>query len=106
MGDDKSSSPMVSRERDRELLIPVGAGGGDPTDDSDHKPSSSSASFSHHQSGREVSTKAYRLFGSICSGLITWEFGNLLFFCKEKRGLFGQRLHLMLWILIGKSLAF
>lgn len=59
MGDDKSSIPMGSRERDRELLIPVGAAGGDPADDSDHKPSSSSASSSHHSSGREVSTRSY-----------------------------------------------
>lgn len=56
MGDEKSG--MVggigsnSRERDRELLIPV-ADSAD--DDSSSKPSSSaSASASHHHSGREV----------------------------------------------------
>lgn len=55
MGDDKSGIVGVmgssSRERDRELLIPV-ADSVD-ADDSSSKPSSS-ASSSHHHSGREV----------------------------------------------------
>ncbi|KAJ1393517.1 hypothetical protein SESBI_34880 [Sesbania bispinosa] len=49
MGDDKSSSAMSSRDRDRELLIPV-ADSGDDSDAS--KPSSSSSSV--HHAGREV----------------------------------------------------
>ncbi|XP_008792337.1 protein CONTINUOUS VASCULAR RING 1-like [Phoenix dactylifera] len=61
MGDDKSSIPMASRERDRELLIPVGDAG----DDSDRNPSSSSASSSHHhQSGREAFYKVFRSWAS------------------------------------------
>ena len=49
MGDEKSAIVMASRDRDRELLIPVADSGGD---DASSKPSSSSSS-SHH-SGREV----------------------------------------------------
>lgn len=53
MGDEKkASSAMGSRERDRELLIPVAE---DPADDSDSKASASSSSATvHHHSGREV----------------------------------------------------
>lgn len=55
MGDEKSSSPMGNRERDRELLIPVA------DHDSDSRASSSSACPNHHHhhhrhshTGREV----------------------------------------------------
>lgn len=49
MDDEKSAIVMASRDRDRELLIPVADSGGD---DASSKPSSSSSS-SHH-AGREV----------------------------------------------------
>lgn len=51
MGDDKSSIVMASRDRDRELLIPVA----DSVDHDDSSKPSSSASSSHH-TGREVFT--------------------------------------------------
>lgn len=56
MGEDKSSPSSIamgSRERDRELLIPVGE---DPPDDGDSKTSAAAAaaSPSRHHSGREV----------------------------------------------------
>lgn len=50
MGDERSPTPMSSRDRDRELLIPVA----DSVDDGESKPSSSSSSASSHHSGREV----------------------------------------------------
>ncbi|RVW38291.1 hypothetical protein CK203_071125 [Vitis vinifera] len=50
MGDEKSSIVMATRERDRELLIPVSDSVNDG--DASSKPSSS-ASSSHHP-GREV----------------------------------------------------
>ena len=57
MGDDNKSGiagvmGSTSRERDRELLIPV-SDSVEADDDSSSKPSSS-ASSSHHHSGREV----------------------------------------------------
>ncbi|KAI5662829.1 hypothetical protein M9H77_22152 [Catharanthus roseus] len=65
MGDDKSGIVGVmgssSRERDRELLIPV-ADSVD-ADDSSSKPSSS-ASSSHHHSGRETFYKVLRSWAS------------------------------------------
>ncbi|XP_042498332.1 protein CONTINUOUS VASCULAR RING 1-like [Macadamia integrifolia] len=58
MGDDKSSTAMASR--DRELLIPVS----DSADeDASSKPSSSSATSSHH-SGREAFCKVVRSWAS------------------------------------------
>ncbi|XP_077219669.1 protein LIKE COV 1-like [Tasmannia lanceolata] len=59
MGDDKSVIPMGSRERDRELLIPVG----DSIEDAQSKASSSSSSSSHH-SGREAFYKVVRSWAS------------------------------------------
>lgn len=53
MGDEKSAIVMASRERDRELLIPVANTG---EDDASSKPSSSS-SASHH-AGREVISRS------------------------------------------------
>lgn len=50
MGDDRLVSSMAARERDRELLIPVG----ESHEDGDSKASASSASSSHN-SGKEVS---------------------------------------------------
>ncbi|PKU83790.1 hypothetical protein MA16_Dca010883 [Dendrobium catenatum] len=50
MGDDRSPRVMANRERDRELLIPVG---GVPADDSDSKASASGSGGGHHHSGRE-----------------------------------------------------
>lgn len=54
MGDEKSGMVggigNTSRERDRELLIPVA----DSADDDSSSKPSSSASASHHHSGREV----------------------------------------------------
>lgn len=56
MGDDKSGMVGImgnsSRERDRELLIPVAVSAA--VDDHDSKPSSSAASAHHLHSGREV----------------------------------------------------
>lgn len=66
MGDDKSGIAGVmgssSRERDRELLLPV-ADSVDANDDSSSKPSSS-ASSSHHHSGRETFYKVIRSWAS------------------------------------------
>ncbi|KAK1266671.1 hypothetical protein QJS04_geneDACA019337 [Acorus gramineus] len=66
MGDEKSSMVMASRERDRELLIPV-AGDAGVVDDDD-KASSSAASASHHHhhhhSGREAFYKVVRSWAS------------------------------------------
>ncbi|URE42766.1 hypothetical protein MUK42_14629 [Musa troglodytarum] len=62
MGEDKSSPSsiaMESRERDRELLIPVGE---DPADDADSK--TSAASPSRHHSGREAFHKFVRSWAS------------------------------------------
>lgn len=50
MGEVRSSIPMASRDRDRELLVPVA----DSVEDGESKPSSSSSSASSHHSGREV----------------------------------------------------
>ncbi|XP_072965969.1 protein CONTINUOUS VASCULAR RING 1-like [Typha angustifolia] len=65
MGEEKSSIAMGSRERDRELLIPVGE---DPADDSDSKASSSAAAAAaaghHHHSGREAFYKVVRSWAS------------------------------------------
>ncbi|KAJ4952128.1 hypothetical protein NE237_028960 [Protea cynaroides] len=62
MGDDKSSTVMASRDRDRdrELLIPVSDPAGDGASS---KPSSSSAASSHH-SGREAFCKVIRSWAS------------------------------------------
>ncbi|XXG44230.1 hypothetical protein AAC387_Pa01g4091 [Persea americana] len=49
MGDKRSSIPMASRDRDRELLIPIA----DSVEDGKSKPSSSSSFASSHHSGRE-----------------------------------------------------
>nr|XP_027066638.1 protein LIKE COV 1-like [Coffea arabica] len=67
MGDDNKSGiagvmGSTSRERDRELLIPV-ADSVDADDDSSSKPSSS-ASSSHHHSGRETFYKVIRSWAS------------------------------------------
>ncbi|XP_068651953.1 protein CONTINUOUS VASCULAR RING 1-like [Aristolochia californica] len=59
MGDDKSLIPMASRERDRELLIPVADSG----EDVESKASSSSSGSSHH-SGREAFGKVVRSWAS------------------------------------------
>lgn len=61
MVDDKSLIAMASRERDRELLIPVEDRPSDADDDPDAKASSSSAAGSSasaqlHSSGREVAS--------------------------------------------------
>ncbi|WCJ42484.1 hypothetical protein M5689_023291 [Euphorbia peplus] len=61
MGDEKSAIVMGSRERDRELLIPVADSVKD--DASSSKPSSSSPSSSHH-SGRETFYKVFRSWAS------------------------------------------
>ncbi|PKA64729.1 hypothetical protein AXF42_Ash020353 [Apostasia shenzhenica] len=61
MGDDKSPGGMGSRERDRELLIPVG---GDPVDGSESKASSSASASGHHHSGREAFYKVIRSWAS------------------------------------------
>ncbi|KAA0061552.1 protein CONTINUOUS VASCULAR RING 1-like [Cucumis melo var. makuwa] len=59
MGDEKSAIAMASRERDRELLIPVAESA---IDEASAKPSSSSSS-SHH-SGRETFYKVVRSWAS------------------------------------------
>ncbi|OIW10012.1 hypothetical protein TanjilG_32752 [Lupinus angustifolius] len=61
MGDDKSSTIMANRDRDRELLIPVA---GSAVDDgaASSKPSSSSSSM--HQAGRETFSKVIRSWAS------------------------------------------
>ncbi|XP_049933221.1 protein CONTINUOUS VASCULAR RING 1-like isoform X2 [Nymphaea colorata] len=59
MGDDRLVIPMATRERDRELLIPVG----ESHEDGDSKASSSSASSSHH-SGKEAFYKVIRSWAS------------------------------------------
>ncbi|CAI9100345.1 OLC1v1037322C1 [Oldenlandia corymbosa var. corymbosa] len=59
MGDEKSGIGNSSRERDRELLIPVADSGNDDSS----KPSSSAAS-SHHNSGRETFYKVIRSWAS------------------------------------------
>ncbi|KAF3783872.1 CONTINUOUS VASCULAR RING 1 protein [Nymphaea thermarum] len=59
MGDDRLVIPMATRERDRELLIPVG----ESHEDGDSKASSSSASSSHH-SGKEAFYKVLRSWAS------------------------------------------
>ncbi|XP_031737275.1 protein CONTINUOUS VASCULAR RING 1 isoform X2 [Cucumis sativus] len=59
MGDEKSAIAMASRERDRELLIPVAESA---IDEASAKPSSSSSS-SHH-SGRETFSKVVRSWAS------------------------------------------
>ncbi|RRT78685.1 hypothetical protein B296_00003074, partial [Ensete ventricosum] len=66
MGEDKSSPSSVatgSRERDRELLIPVGE---DPAGDGDSKTSAAAAaaSASRHHSGREAFHKVVRSWAS------------------------------------------
>ncbi|CAL9058634.1 protein LIKE COV 1-like [Musa acuminata AAA Group] len=66
MGEDKSSPSSIgmgSRERDRELLIPVGE---DPADDGDSKTSAAAAtaSPSRHHSGREAFHKVVRSWAS------------------------------------------
>ncbi|KAK8938523.1 hypothetical protein KSP39_PZI011071 [Platanthera zijinensis] len=61
MGDARSPGGMGSRDRDRELLIPVG---GDPADDSDSKASASISGPSHHHSGREAFHKVFRSWAS------------------------------------------
>ncbi|XP_010915828.1 protein LIKE COV 1 [Elaeis guineensis] len=62
MGDEKkASSAMGSRERDRELLIPVAE---DPAEDSDSKASASSSAAVHHHSGREAFYKVVRSWAS------------------------------------------
>ncbi|RDX81928.1 Protein CONTINUOUS VASCULAR RING 1, partial [Mucuna pruriens] len=74
MGDDKSSTVMSNRDRDRELLIPVA------DDDAASKPSSSSSSM--HQAGRETFFKVVRswasknviLFPIAITFYITWWF--------------------------------
>ncbi|KAF5482020.1 hypothetical protein F2P56_002621 [Juglans regia] len=63
MGDEKSAIVMASRERDRELLIPVASSGdGDVSSSSASKPSSSFSS-SHH-AGRETFSKVIRSWAS------------------------------------------
>ncbi|CAL0312487.1 unnamed protein product [Lupinus luteus] len=61
MGDDKSSTIMANRDRDRDLLIPVA---GSAVDDgaASSKPSSSSSSM--HQAGRETFSKVIRSWAS------------------------------------------
>ncbi|KAE9613961.1 hypothetical protein Lalb_Chr05g0222961 [Lupinus albus] len=61
MGDDKSSTIMANRDRDRELLIPVA---GSAVDDgaASSKPSSSSSSM--HHAGRETFSKVIRSWAS------------------------------------------
>lgn len=63
MGEEKrASSAMGSRERGRDLLIPVAE---DPADDYDFKASASSSAATHHHSGREVwPNNTFILFGS------------------------------------------
>ncbi|PKU60587.1 hypothetical protein MA16_Dca028660 [Dendrobium catenatum] len=56
MGDEKASTVMGNRERDRELLIPVA---GDPAAEADSKASSPVSTSTmqnnrHHHSGRDV----------------------------------------------------
>ncbi|XXG45781.1 hypothetical protein AAC387_Pa02g0769 [Persea americana] len=58
MGDERSL--MASRERDRELLMPVA----DSVNDEESKPSSSSSSASSHHSGREAFYKVVRSWAS------------------------------------------
>ncbi|ERM98589.1 hypothetical protein AMTRI_Chr05g56880 [Amborella trichopoda] len=63
MGDEKlpSPTPMTSsRDRDRELLIPVA----ESHEDGDSKPSSSSSATSSHHSGREAFCKVVRSWAS------------------------------------------
>ncbi|RWR73401.1 protein CONTINUOUS VASCULAR RING 1 [Cinnamomum micranthum f. kanehirae] len=60
MGDERSSIPMASRDRDRELLVPVA----DSVEDGESKPSSSSSSASSHHSGREAFCKVVRSWAS------------------------------------------
>ncbi|KAF1872685.1 hypothetical protein Lal_00016522, partial [Lupinus albus] len=79
MGDDKSSTIMANRDRDRELLIPVA---GSAVDDgaASSKPSSSSSSM--HHAGRETFSKVIRswasknviLFPIAITFYITWWF--------------------------------
>ncbi|KAG6480630.1 protein LIKE COV 1-like [Zingiber officinale] len=69
MVDDKSLIAMASRERDRELLIPVEDRPSDADDDPDAKASSSSAAGSSasaqlHSSGREAFYKVIRSWAS------------------------------------------
>lgn len=66
MGDDKASTAMGSRERDRELLIPVA---GDPAVEADSKASSPVSTSTlqhnrHHHSGREAFYKVLRSWAS------------------------------------------
>ncbi|CAD5179010.1 protein CONTINUOUS VASCULAR RING 1-like [Musa acuminata AAA Group] len=63
MGDERSPSPMASREKDRELLIPMADGTAD-ADHPDAKASSSSASARTHSSGREAFYKVIRSWAS------------------------------------------
>ncbi|XP_020217716.1 protein CONTINUOUS VASCULAR RING 1 [Cajanus cajan] len=64
MGDEKSSMSITTRDRDRELLIPVAdTAAADAAAASSHKPSSSSSSSSHH-AGRETFYKVVRSWAS------------------------------------------
>ncbi|CAL9121058.1 unnamed protein product [Musa textilis] len=63
MGDDRSPSPMASREKDRELLIPMADGTAD-ADHPDSKASSSSASARTHSSSQEAFYKVIRSWAS------------------------------------------
>ncbi|XP_072968851.1 protein LIKE COV 1-like [Typha angustifolia] len=64
MSEEKSTSPMGSRERDRELLIPVA--GDDAAADSESKASASGSTSSHHHlsSGREAFYKVVQSWAS------------------------------------------
>ncbi|KAK1313918.1 hypothetical protein QJS10_CPA06g00683 [Acorus calamus] len=64
MGDEKSSMAMASRERDRELLIPVAGDAGVVDDDDKASSSAASASHHHHHSGREAFYKVVRSWAS------------------------------------------
>ena len=59
MGDEKSSMVMANRDRDRELLIPVGDSG---DEGASSKPSPSSSSSVHH-AGREVMIPSSSILG-------------------------------------------
>ncbi|KAG2718448.1 hypothetical protein I3843_03G213400 [Carya illinoinensis] len=63
MGDEKSAIVMASRERDRELLIPVASSGDDDVSSSSASKPSSSFSSSHH-AGRETFYKVIRSWAS------------------------------------------
>jgi hypothetical protein len=89
MGDEKSAIVMASRERDRELLIPVADSAGD---DASSKPSSSSSS-SHH-AGREVISR----FLPLLQGFLIFDCDCAVFASLESHGKFGVPVRIVLYL--------